>query len=268
MSSQKRHDEETRVPLSVVFMTIGVILILAVGTIWLLVPNTMPRSVYAAITPLLPETITLPTPAAAAQLPVLPTATPQPEAIPLLPETPPEETAANEDNIVSMADALKQKPVKGEPVRLVIPEIDLDAPIVDIGVEPIEQNGQTYYQWLVPDSFAAGWHNNSARLGEVGNTVLNGHHNVYDEVFRDLVDLEEGDKIIMYDSEDQVHTYLVTVKEILPERGQPIEVRLENAQWIAPTEDERVTLVTCWPYTDNSHRLIVVAEPVEAASTD
>ncbi|HID54608.1 MAG TPA: sortase, partial [Anaerolineae bacterium] len=35
------------------------------------------------------------------------------------------------------------------------------------------------------------------------------------------------------------------------------------AEWIMPTEDERITLVTCWPYTDNTNRLIVVAQPVE-----
>jgi sortase A len=40
-------------------------------------------------------------------------------------------------------------------------------------------------------------------------------------------------------------------------------VRLQNAQWIQPTTDERLTLVTCWPYNDNSHRLIIVARPID-----
>ena len=39
-------------------------------------------------------------------------------------------------------------------------------------------------------------------------------------------------------------------------------VRRANAQWIAPTDDERLTLVTCWPYISNTHRLIIVAKPV------
>jgi len=38
-------------------------------------------------------------------------------------------------------------------------------------------------------------------------------------------------------------------------------VRQENARWIAPTDDERLTLVTCWPYTNNTHRVVVVAKP-------
>jgi sortase (surface protein transpeptidase) len=48
---------------------------------------------------------------------------------------------------------------------------------------------------------------------------------------------------------------------ILPERGVSDEQRRQNAQWIMPTNVERLTLVTCWPYTGNSHRVIVVAEP-------
>ena len=38
----------------------------------------------------------------------------------------------------------------------------------------------------VPDFFAAGWHTDSTPPGFPGNTVLNGHHNIYGEVFRDL----------------------------------------------------------------------------------
>jgi sortase (surface protein transpeptidase) len=48
---------------------------------------------------------------------------------------------------------------------------------------------------------------------------------------------------------------------ILPEAGQPLEVRVENAKYILPTEDERVTLVTCHPYGSLRNRLIVIAYP-------
>jgi sortase A len=46
------------------------------------------------------------------------------------------------------------------------------------------------------------------------------------------------------------------------ERGEPVEARRQNARWMNPTEDERLTMITCWPYTSNTHRLIVVAKPV------
>lgn len=258
MSGQKGTSNEARVPLSIVFFTIGAILLLTVSAIWLLIPATMPAPVYQAIQPLLPDTIILPTPASLAAVPSAPP-TPQPASLPL--DTLVETDESGEENLITMAEALEQEPQGGKPIRIVIPAIDLDAPVADIGAEPVIQGNQTYYQWLVPNDYMAGWHNNSARLGQPGNTVLNGHHNVYGEVFRDLVDLEEGDEIFMYD-EEQEYEYRVTVTEIVPERGQDLAVRLENAQWMAPTEDERITLITCWPYTDNSHRLIVVAEPI------
>jgi len=48
---------------------------------------------------------------------------------------------------------------------------------------------------------------------------------------------------------------------ILEERDAPVEQRLENARWLARSEDERLTLITCWPPESNTHRLIIVAIP-------
>ncbi len=44
---------------------------------------------------------------------------------------------------------------------------------------------------------------------------------------------------------------------------QPLEVRQANARYIQPTDDERVTLVTCHPYGSTRFRLIVIARPAE-----
>lgn len=148
----------------------------------------------------------------------------------------------------------------GPPIRIVIPGINLDAPVIPAKTRLMEVDGQKYRQWMVPNEFAAGWHKNSARLGEPGNTVINGHHNVYGEVFRRLVKLEEGDLIQIY-SATKVYEYVVANKMILPEAYQELDVRMENAQWILPSDDERVTLITCWPYESNTHRLIIVARP-------
>jgi LPXTG-site transpeptidase (sortase) family protein len=49
---------------------------------------------------------------------------------------------------------------------------------------------------------------------------------------------------------------------IFPERFARLEQRVENARWILPSEDERLTLITCWPYESNTHRLVLVAKPV------
>lgn len=108
--------------------------------------------------------------------------------------------------------------------------------------------------------YAAGWHQTSAYPGRVGNVVLSGHHNIKGQVFRYLIDLEPDDEVFLYVEETAYH-YVVTEKHLLEEKGMPEEVRRRNAQWIAPTDDERLTLVTCWPYTSNTHRLIIVAKP-------
>ena len=60
----------------------------------------------------------------------------------------------------------------------------------------------------------------------------------------------------------QRYPYVVKEKHILKEKGMPDEVRNANARWIAKTTDERLTLVTCWPYSNNTHRVIVVARPM------
>lgn len=153
------------------------------------------------------------------------------------------------------------RPAGAPPDRIVILSIGLDAPVAPIGWRIEEQNGQKASVWESPDN-AAGWHNTSAYPGNSGNVVLNGHNNIRGEVFRYLIDLEPEDHIMLYVG-DTVYHYSVSEKYILKERGEPPEVRYQNAQWIAPTEDERLTLVTCWPYTSNTHRLIIVAKPYE-----
>ncbi|MDX1436527.1 MAG: sortase, partial [Anaerolineales bacterium] len=151
------------------------------------------------------------------------------------------------------------RPIK-IPDRIVIPAIGVDAPIEAVGLREIEYKRQNFQQWTAPDSYAAGWHNTSATLGLAGNTVLNGHHNAYGEIFRDLSELQEGDLIYVY-SGDEVFTYKVGLNKRLNERFRPVEERLENARWILPSPDERLTIITCWPYESNTHRIVIVAIP-------
>jgi sortase A len=153
-----------------------------------------------------------------------------------------------------------------QPLWIYVAEIALEAPIIpatSVTVE-MEEDGKTYefIQWEAPDEFAVGWHSSSARLGKLGNTVLNGHHNVYGRVFRNLVYLQEGDFIQVYGSDDKWYTYVIANKMVLPEWNVPLETRIENAAWTLPSQDERLTLITCWPEQSASHRLIIVARPV------
>jgi sortase A len=116
-------------------------------------------------------------------------------------------------------------------------------------------------QWVVPDEFAAGWHTTSALLGEPGNTVLNGHNNTNGEVFKSLDQVEAGDIIIIESAESRFR-YQITNKMILPEKYEEMDIRMNNAQWILPSVDERLTLISCWPFESNTHRVIIVARPL------
>ena len=147
----------------------------------------------------------------------------------------------------------------GAPTRLVVKSVGIDTPVMPVAWTVVEQNGLEFSVWSVAE-YAAGWHQTSALPGQPGNTVMSGHHNIKGEVFRYLVDVQEGDEVDLYVG-DTVYPYFVEQKLILKEKGEPPEVRRQNAQWIAPTNDVRVTLVTCWPYTNNTHRVIVVARP-------
>jgi len=145
--------------------------------------------------------------------------------------------------------------------RLEIPAIGVYAPIQPVGLIELEQDGQRYQQWQVPNAYAVGWHTTSARLGKPGNTVLNGHNNVYGSVFRDLVELQLGDEVTVYE-DGQAYHYQVAHRELVEEKDQPLDVRLNNARWMLPTSDERLTLISCWPVIGITHRVIVVATAV------
>jgi sortase A len=173
--------------------------------------------------------------------------------------TPTSSLATSTPAPTSPAPSTRPPPATAPPDRIVAPAIGMDAPVVPVGWKTVEENGQTFTEWEVAD-YAGGWHKTSAYPGHVGNTVIAGHHNIRGEVFRYVVNLEPGNVVDLYVGQT-VYRYVVTEKYILREKGMPPEVREENARWIAPTDDERLTLVTCWPYTNNTHRVVVVAKP-------
>jgi LPXTG-site transpeptidase (sortase) family protein len=161
----------------------------------------------------------------------------------------------------AMQDGIQQQATTHNiPERLIIDKIGLDAPVELAKSIEVTVDGQASIQFLVPEEFAVGWHERSASLGVIGNTVLSGHHNAFGEVFKGLVDLDVGDSFILTSGTKQF-SYIIANKMILPEKDQPLRVRLDNARWILPSKDERVTLVTCWPARSNTHRLILVAVP-------
>jgi sortase A len=146
------------------------------------------------------------------------------------------------------------------PTRIVIPSASVDAPIIPTRWELRKVAGDWRPVWAVPDVPYVGWHQTSASLGQPGNTVLSGHNWPENSPFRFLYKVRVGDPVILY-SGSLAFTYRVDEVLILAEAGQPLKIRLANARYAQPTDDERVTLITCHPYGSNRFRLIVIARP-------
>lgn len=148
------------------------------------------------------------------------------------------------------------------PTRVVIPSVGIDALVIPTHWEMQEVAGGQQPVWVVPNAPYVGWHETSAPLGWPGNTVLSGHNWPENGPFRFLYKVRPGDPLIVY-SGYLVFLYQVNEVLLLPEAGEPLEVRQANARYIQPTDDERVTLVTCHPYGSIRFRLIVIAHPAE-----
>jgi len=151
-------------------------------------------------------------------------------------------------------------PADADPTRIQAEAIGLDAPVVTVGTREAEIDGQTVLVWEVADD-AAGFHQGSARPGHSGNTVITGHNNVAGEVFRELHRLSPGDRVLLWVN-DRPYAYEVDVSHRIEISGASPDRVADALSWIEPTDDQRLTLVTCWPYWGNTHRTIVVAYPV------
>lgn len=124
------------------------------------------------------------------------------------------------------------------PTRLVIPKLNIDAPIV-LGDD-----------WEALKR-GAGHHPGTAFPGERGNMVISAHNDIFGELFRHLEKLEPGDEFTVYDAANQPYRYIVRTKRVV----EPNEVSVLN-----PSPEPLATLITCHPYLIDSQRLVVQAE--------
>jgi sortase A len=141
----------------------------------------------------------------------------------------------------------------------VIPRIELDVPVVSVGVKTVRVGGKSKLVWADAPN-AGAFHETSAYPGEPGNTVLNGHRDILGSVFRHLDRLEIGDEIILY-VDTVAYPYMVTETMVVPETFASAEQRAENQRLIGYLPEERLTLVTCTPVGLATHRLLVIAKP-------
>ena len=143
--------------------------------------------------------------------------------------------------LVQSMDALPL-PTSGpeQAVRIQIPAIDVDAPIVQ---------GDNWEQLKK----GVGQHSGTPGPGVDGNVVLSAHNDVYGEIFRNLDQLQEGDEVILF-TDKQAYTY--KVQKILFVEPTSVDI-------LAQTTEPVVTLISCYPYMVDNQRIVVVASLVE-----
>ena len=121
-------------------------------------------------------------------------------------------------------------------IRIQIPSIDIDAPVV-------QGDGWEQLKKGVGQNFG------SANPGQNGNVVLSAHNDVYGELFRYLDKLASGDQVILYTQQRQ-YVYVVDRTAI---------VEPNTVEVMASTGSPTVTLISCYPYLVDKQRIVVFA---------
>lgn len=148
------------------------------------------------------------------------------------------------------------------PVRVRIPEIGLDAPIIAMGWRVGMVNGERTTIWDVPLD-EAGWHINSAGAGGAGNTVVSGRQVEGAAVFAPLAlgGVAPGQQVLLTDGDGLVFVYEISeVTDPVPVTGATPDEISRAASYFAPSPTARLTLVTGWPEFTTTHRIFAVAD--------
>ncbi|HSV85864.1 MAG TPA: sortase [Levilinea sp.] len=140
-----------------------------------------------------------------------------------------------------------------------IDAIQVYAPVTPAGWSSGSGEGLEQIEWDSPGA-KVGWVLDSSLPGdEHGNIILYGHNNINASVFRDLAELRPGDAIRL-STEQGEWAYEVAEVNILPVSASQDD-RAAYAQYLLPGLAPRLTLISCWPPDNNTHRVIVSAYP-------
>jgi sortase A len=138
--------------------------------------------------------------------------------------------------VQSLANIPVPTPAPDQAVRLQIPRLNLDAPVVQgDGWEQLKKG--------------VGQHVGSANPGQNGNVVLTAHNDVYGELFRYLDQLLPGDEVTVFTQQRQ---YIYVVERTVIVEPTAVEV-------MASTGSPTVTLISCYPYLVDSQRIVIFA---------
>jgi sortase A len=138
--------------------------------------------------------------------------------------------------VQTMANLPLPTPSPQQAVRIQIPALDIDAPVVQgDGWEQLKKG--------------VAQHLGTADPGQNGNVVLSAHNDVFGEIFRHLDRLQEGDEVIVYTNQ---RAFVYVVKQIQVVEPTQVEV-------MAATQEPVVTLISCYPYLIDDQRIVVTA---------
>ncbi len=150
-------------------------------------------------------------------------------------------------------------PTPGEPSRLLIPEIEVDAPVEAVGTT---QGGDMAVPWSYT---AVGWYRYGTIPGDTGSAVVAGHvdSGLANGVFGRVKELKVGDDIYVLTHDGTILHFVVQSTESYPYDSVPIDVLFGKGN--SEGEKPMLNLVTCdgsWVLDEATydHRLIVFAQ--------
>jgi len=157
--------------------------------------------------------------------------------------------------VVHATPVVQSNPDAGEPFRVRIPDIGVDADVIDLGLNPDRT-------LEVPEDFdQTGWYTGRSIPGEPGPAVIAGHVDSTKgpAVFFRLRELAEGDLVLIDRTDDLTAHYRVTSAVEVDKTSFPTE------DVYGPTGEPTLRLITCGGSFDRSEgsyvgNLIVYAD--------
>lgn len=144
------------------------------------------------------------------------------------------------------------------PIRLVIPKISVNAPVLAMGLTPDNKMD-------VPVDFVnAGWFKLGTKPGEKGSAVIGAHVDnggAIPGLFKNLKNLQLGDTITVLDADNKILNFRVTEIGVY-------DAETRNTNYVYQRNDKaRLNLITChgeWLPEQNTYtkRLVVFTELV------
>jgi len=159
-----------------------------------------------------------------------------------------EQSAATETPIQSPTDAVTPETTPTE-----APKAQKIAPIATIKIDKIKLKLPVVEGATQKNMKSATAHlKETTAIGKVGNAAIAGHRmRSKGRLFNRLGEVEVGDKIVV-DTKDESFTYTVYKVSIV----EPTDVSVLNYN----NKDKLLTLITCDPIVDPTHRLIIHAK--------